>query len=57
MDPEAIEATYDAGVLSVRIGKSEARQPRRIAVGSRTPDRRELSEGDGHATEAEVMEA
>lgn len=57
VDPEAIKASYDDGVLSVRIGKSEARQPRRIAVGSRTPDRRELSEGDGHATQAERMEA
>ena len=33
--PDAIEATYDDGVLEVRIGKSEAKQPRQIAVGSR----------------------
>ena len=38
VDPDAIGATYDDGVLSVRIGKSEAKQPRRIAVGSRQPE-------------------
>ena len=55
VDPEAIEATYDDGVLSVRIGKSEARQPRRIEIGSRGA--RQLHEGDGHTREPEVMEA
>ena len=35
LDAEAIDATYDDGVLAVRVGKSEARQPRRIPVGSK----------------------
>ncbi len=35
VDPDAIEASYDDGVLDVVIGKSAATQPRRIAVGSR----------------------
>ena len=57
VDPEAIEATYDDGVLSVRIGKSEARQPRRIEIGSRgaravaedaAEDARALGLGDRH---------
>ena len=38
LDAEAIEATYDDGVLAVRVGKSEARQPRRIPIGSRVSD-------------------
>ena len=39
LDPEAIEASYDDGVLTVRVGKSEARQPRRIPIGSRVETR------------------
>ena len=46
LDPEAIEASYDDGVLTVRVGKSEARQPRRIPVGSRVEARQV---GDGAA--------
>ena len=35
VDPEAIEAHYDDGVLTVEIGKSAAKQPHRIEVGSK----------------------
>ena len=35
LDDQAIEAHYDDGVLTVRIGKAETIQPRRITVGSR----------------------
>lgn len=35
VDPDDIEATFDDGVLTVRVGKAEERKPRRIEVGSR----------------------
>jgi HSP20 family protein len=40
VDPERIEATYDRGVLEVRIPKPEQAQPRKvaIAVGARPAD-------------------
>ena len=50
LDPDSVEATYDDGVLSVRVAKSERAQPRRIAVGS---TRDALPEGDA----VEVHEA
>lgn len=34
-DPNKIEATFDEGVLTIRVGKAEERKPRRIEVGSR----------------------
>ena len=34
VDPDAVTADFDRGVLSVRIPKPEARQPRRIAIGA-----------------------
>ena len=34
LDPDAVEASYDDGVLHVTVGKSERAQPRRIAIGS-----------------------
>lgn len=34
-NPDEIEASFDDGVLNVRIGKVEERKPRRIEVGSR----------------------
>ena len=45
VDPEAIEAHYDDGVLTVQIGKSAARQPRRISVGSKSGEPRGGSNG------------
>ena len=35
VDPDNIDATFDDGVLTVRVGKAEERKPRRIEVGSR----------------------
>jgi HSP20 family protein len=52
VDPDAIEATYDDGVLAVRIGKSEAKQPRRIPVGSRSH-----VDAERQPEEAELVEA
>lgn len=34
-DADTIEAHFDDGVLTVRVGKAEERKPRRIEVGSR----------------------
>jgi len=34
VDPEAVTATFDRGVLEVRIPKPEARKPRRIEIGT-----------------------
>ena len=34
-DADNINATFDDGVLTVRVGKAEERKPRRIEVGSR----------------------
>jgi HSP20 family protein len=35
LDSERIEASYDAGVLSVRIPVAEAAKPRRVSIGQR----------------------
>ncbi|MEP0546830.1 MAG: Hsp20/alpha crystallin family protein [Rhodothermales bacterium] len=35
VDPDNIDATFDDGVLTLRVGKAEERKPRRIEVGSR----------------------
>lgn len=53
VDPDAIDATYDDGVLAVRIGKSEAKQPRRIPVGSRAA----LADAERQPDEADLVEA
>jgi HSP20 family protein len=37
VDPEAVTATFDRGVLEVRIPKPEARKPRRIEIGAAGP--------------------
>lgn len=34
VDPDSIEATFDKGVLSVRIPRPEERKPRRIEIGA-----------------------
>ena len=33
VDPEAVDASFDRGVLEIRIPKPEARKPRRIEIG------------------------
>jgi HSP20 family protein len=35
VDPEAVEASFDRGVLEVRIPKPEQRKPRKIAIGGK----------------------
>ena len=45
VDPDRIEASFDRGVLEVKVPKPEVRQPRRIAIGTRTVE--------GTATEAD----
>ncbi len=47
IDPEAISADFDKGVLSVRIPKPEQRKPRRIQIGQRHLG----GNGNGHAPE------
>jgi HSP20 family protein len=42
VDPEGISATFDKGVLEVRVPKPEERKPRRISIGN---DRQEAVEG------------
>ena len=44
VDPDAINASFDRGVLSVTIPKPEQRKPRRIQIGSQP-----AAEGNGHA--------
>jgi HSP20 family protein len=34
VDPEAVEASFDKGVLEVRIPKPEERKPHRVAIGA-----------------------
>ena len=50
VDPDAIEASFDDGVLTLRVPKTEARKPRRIDVLSATDTRdaapAELAEAD-----------
>jgi HSP20 family protein len=46
VDADAIDATFDKGVLEVRIPKPEKRQPRRISIGGA-----EKSDVEGTATE------
>ena len=36
LDPDKLEATYDAGVLTLRIPISDRAKPRRISIGSGT---------------------
>ena len=43
VDPEAVTASFDRGVLEIRVPKPEARKPRRIEIGgARPPDDRGL---------------
>ncbi len=49
LDDQAIEAHYDDGVLTVRIGKAATVQPRRISVGSRADDAQAAHDVEGEA--------
>lgn len=53
VDAENIEASFENGVLTIRIAKAEASKPRRIEV--RGGSRRN-AEGDGHSTDARQLE-
>ena len=37
IDPEAVQASFDRGVLEVRIPKPEERKPRKITIGAGAP--------------------
>lgn len=52
VDPEAIEASFDKGVLEVRIPKPEARKPRRVAI--TVGEKPATIEGEGAAEEKTV---
>lgn len=43
VDADGVEASFDRGVLEVRIPKPEERKPRRISIGGQ-------SDGNGHKT-------
>jgi len=51
VDPDRIEAAFDAGVLEVRIPKPEERQPRRISISGATGNGKP-AEVEGTAKEA-----
>jgi HSP20 family protein len=57
VDPEHVEASFEDGVLTVRVAKAEASKPRRIQVQGRTRASQPRSEGDGHRNEARNVEA
>jgi len=42
VDPEAVNARFDRGVLEVRIPKPEQRKPRRISIGAGSDEQRTL---------------
>jgi HSP20 family protein len=50
VDPDAVEATFDRGVLEVRVPKPEQRKPRRIAISS-TDGKSKPATLEGSATE------
>jgi HSP20 family protein len=43
LDTDKLEATYEAGVLRLRVPIAEQAKPRRIAVGTSGDDRRQIS--------------
>ena len=58
IDPDAITASFDRGVLSVTIPKPEQRKPRRIQIGN-AGDNKETGvggNGNGHAVEGTATE-
>jgi len=57
VDPEAVQAAFDKGVLEVRIPKPEQKQPRRVAInvsGSNGEDRPGTIEGSESRTKRET---
>ena len=54
INPDAIEASFDHGVLEVRIAKPEARKPRRIAIKGGHGDGD--GNGSGHTLEGTATE-
>ena len=51
IDPEAVTANFDRGVLEVRIPKPEQRKPRRIEIGGAASDSKRLGEVKEKAAE------
>jgi HSP20 family protein len=49
VDPEAVQAAFDKGVLEVRIPKPEERKPRRVSI--RVGGEQPAIEGDETASE------
>ena len=43
IDPEAVTASFDRGVLEIRIPKPEQRKPRKIAIGGQAAPSRATS--------------
>lgn len=57
IDPDAIDASLDDGVLTVRVPKAEVRKPRQIQVGSRVDSRtRSDSAANGEASTEDAVE-
>ena len=54
VDADAIEASFDGGVLTLRVPKAEARKPRQIAVRQAAPSGRS---DNGSEVEVETAEA
>jgi HSP20 family protein len=54
VDADQVEATFEDGVLSIRVAKAEASKPRRISVQHRT--RRNQDAGDGAAADVSHIE-
>jgi HSP20 family protein len=53
LDTENIEASYDAGVLSLRIPVAERAKPRKIAIATKDGDRQSVTkDGDRQAVNA-----
>ena len=53
VDPDAISASFDRGVLSVTIPKPEQRKPRRIQIGATGGTESGGPNGNGHAAAVE----
>jgi HSP20 family protein len=45
IDPDAVSASFDRGVLEVRIPKPEERRPRRITIAGTEPERETIEAG------------
>lgn len=56
VDPDNIEASFEDGVLTVRVAKAEASRPRRIEVQGRRRNAGTQNEGDGSSTESRRVE-